>query len=78
MIDVDQSTSLDINGDPNAMLECVKCYFKDKWVKDIYENFKNGYKEMSQINLTLAEFGLEDDMTDLHKYEIRLTGREQT
>ncbi|MDR7871283.1 MAG: hypothetical protein RIN55_10505 [Tissierellaceae bacterium] len=78
MIDVDQGTVLSINGDPNSMMECVKCYFKDKWVKDIYENLRNGYYEMSQINLTLAEIGLEDDMTDLCKYEIRLTGRDTT
>lgn len=78
MIDVDQGTALSLNGDPNSMIECVKRYFKDKWVKDIYENFKNGYYEMSQINLTLAEIGLEHDMTDLHKYEIRLTGRDKT
>lgn len=78
MIEVDQSTVLSVNADPSIMMECVKLYFKDKWVKDIYENFRNGYNEMSQINLTLAEIGLERDMTDLHKYEIRLTGRDST
>ncbi len=78
MIDIDQSTSVSVNADGNSMLECVKCYFKDKWVKDIYENFRNGYNEMSQINLTLAEIGLEDDMEDLHMYEIRLTGSDKT
>ena len=78
MIEVDQGTALSISGDPDSMMECVKLYFKDKWVKDIYENLKNGYSEMSQINLTLAEIGLEPDMTDLHKYEIRLTGRDST
>ncbi|NLY45267.1 MAG: hypothetical protein GX053_04670 [Tissierella sp.] len=66
MIEVDQSTALGLSGDPNSMMECVKLYFKDQWVKDIYENLKNGYSEMSQINLTLAEIGLEPDMTDLH------------
>lgn len=78
MIEVDQSTAINLSVDSNAMMECVKLYFKDKWVKDIYENFRNGYNEMSQINLTLAEIGLEPDMTDLHKYEIRLTGRDST
>ena len=33
---------------------------------------------MSQINLTLAEIGLEDDMEDLYMYEIRLTGSDKT
>lgn len=78
MIEVDQSTVLNVSADSNTMMECVKHYFKDKWVKDIYENFRNGYSEMSQINLTLAEIGLERDMTDLHKYEIRLSGRDHT
>lgn len=78
MIEVDQSTALALSRDPNSMMECVKLYFKDKLVKDIYDNLQNGYNEMSQINLTLAEIGLEPDMTDLHKYEIRLTGRDST
>ena len=78
MIDIDQGTALSLNGDPNSMMECVKCYFKDKWVKDIQKNLENGYNEMSQINLTLAEIGLERDMIDLHRYEIRLTGRDYT
>lgn len=78
MIEVDQNTTLSMSEDPDSMMECVKLYFKDKWVRDIYENLKNGYNEMSQINLTLAEIGLEPDMTDLHKYEILLTGRDST
>lgn len=78
MIEVDQCTALNLSGNPNSMMECAKNYFKDKWVEDIYENLKNGYNEMSQINLTLAEIGLEHDMTDLHKYEICLTGRDHT
>lgn len=39
---------------------------------DIYTKFKNGYGEMSEINLTLAEFGLEEDMYDLNMYEVNL------
>lgn len=78
MIEVDQITDLSISNDSDSMMEYVKLYFKDKWVKDIYENLKNGYNEMSQINLTLAEIGLEPDMTDLNKYEILLTGRDST
>lgn len=78
MIEVDQITDLSISNDSDSMMEYVRLYFKDKWVKDIYENLKNGYNEMSQINLTLAEIGLEPDMTDLNKYEILLTGRDST
>lgn len=35
----------------------------------------SGYEEMSQINLSLAEVGLEEDTLDLILYEARLTGR---
>jgi CopG family transcriptional regulator/antitoxin EndoAI len=45
---------------------------KDNLGCDIYERLKYGYCEMSQINLTLAELGLEEDMLDLCEYESRL------
>lgn len=38
---------------------------------------KNGYREMSQINLYLAEMGLEEDYNELISYENRLIGREE-
>lgn len=78
MIEVDQGTVLDLSRDSIAESESAILYFKDKWTRDIYHSFKNGYDEMSQINLSLSEIGLEDDMTDLHKYETRLTGRDYT
>ncbi|NLN14645.1 MAG: CopG family transcriptional regulator [Tissierellia bacterium] len=77
MIEVDRNTTLNLRGDPEVMLEYLKLSFKDRWMKNVNENLKKGYNEMSQINLTLAEIGLEDDMTDLHMYEKRLTGRDQ-
>jgi len=38
----------------------------------LHEKLKYGYSEMSQINLTLAEMGFEEDMVDLNNYEARL------
>lgn len=78
MVEVDQATNLILREDPKSLLECMGFYFKDKWVKDVYQNLQNGYDEMSQINLTLSEIGLEDDMTDLYEYEVRLIGRDCT
>lgn len=49
-------------------------YFRNKWIKDICDSLSIGYEEMSQINLNLAEMGLEEDINDLKKYESRLLG----
>jgi CopG family transcriptional regulator/antitoxin EndoAI len=51
----------------NFMLSLIK-----RSDQDIYERLKNGYSEMSQINLALAEMGLEQDMFDLNMYEAGL------
>ena len=76
MVEVGQSLPMIYNGDSNFIIESMKFYFKEKWLGDIYDNFKNGYSEMSQINLSLAEIGMEEDMKDLALYEARLLGRE--
>ncbi len=41
---------------------------------EVSERLKDGYLEMSQINLTLAEVGFEQDMMELNVYEARLMG----
>jgi CopG family transcriptional regulator/antitoxin EndoAI len=64
------------DAESNFSIEAMRFYFKEKWVKDIHDKFKNGYLEMSQINLILAEIGIEEDMRDLTLYEARLLGRE--
>jgi len=40
-----------------------------------YQEFIKAYEEVSQINLTLAEIGIEEDMIDLMYYEINLEHR---
>jgi len=40
-----------------------------------YQEFIKAYEEVSQINLTLAEIGIEEDMIDLMYYEINLGHR---
>lgn len=53
-------------------MRSLKMHDKDDFKSDIYEKLKYGYGEMSEINLTLAEFGLEEDMLDLSEYEAQL------
>ncbi|NLL80864.1 MAG: hypothetical protein GX231_01005 [Tissierellia bacterium] len=61
-----------INNNIDIKMESLVVYLKDNLGCDIYERLKYGYCEMSQINLTLAELGLEEDMLDLCEYESRL------
>lgn len=75
-MDADQLLPMIYDNDSNFIIETMKFYFKEKWLGDIYANLKNGYSEMSQINLSLAEIGIEQDMKDLTLYEARLLGRE--
>ena len=37
-----------------------------------YREFMRGYLEVSQLNITLSEMGLEEDITDLMGYESSL------
>ncbi len=76
MVKVDQLLPMIYYGNNDLIIGTMKFYFKEKWLENIYECFKNGYSEMSQINLSLAEIGIEQDMKDLALYEARLLGRE--
>lgn len=77
MIDFDQRIPIKYSVHNDFALKYLKLYFEQKWRNDIYESLKNGYNEMSNINLDLAEVGLEYDMEDLYFYEASLVGREK-
>ena len=77
MIDFDQRIPIKYSANNDFALKYLKLYFEQRWRNDIYENLKNGYYEMSNINLDLAEVGLEYDMEDLYFYEASLVGREK-
>ncbi|MGN9163747.1 CopG family ribbon-helix-helix protein [Tissierellaceae bacterium HCP3S3_D8] len=77
MIEVDQMVPVKYDGVVNSFRECLKLYYKEKWIEDLDENLKCGYEEMSELNLTLAEVGLDQDISDLIMYEYILTGREE-
>ncbi len=55
--------------------EAMKLFISEKKKLDIIEKLKEGYKEMSRINLALAEMGLEQDILDLVIYEENLKRR---
>ena len=77
MIEVDQMIPVRYDSNVDLLSENLKLYYKEKWVQDLDETLKCGYEEMSQLNSTLAEMGLEEDISDLIKYESILIGREK-
>lgn len=72
---VDVMVPMQYKNRSDFVIEAMRLFIDDKKRLDIIERLKEGYKEMSQINLNLAEMGLEQDIIDLAMYEARLTGR---
>lgn len=72
MSEVDKMLPMINNNKTDLEIEALLLYLKEKWNRDIYERLRLGYCEMSQINVTLAEMGLAEDMLDLEMYEARL------
>jgi CopG family transcriptional regulator/antitoxin EndoAI len=70
MTEVNHMLPMIKNSKSDEVMESLVLYLKEK--RDIYERLKCGYCEMSHINLTLAELGLEEDMLDLCRYELEL------
>ena len=54
------------------IVDAIKFYSREKKRLEVIESLKNGYKEMSKVNLKLAEIGLEQDIMDLAIYEANL------
>lgn len=75
--EVDFIVSMEKKNRSEFIKEAMKLYIREKRRMEICEELKNGYKEMSQINLTLAEMGIEQDMVELDNYEAKLTGSEK-
>ena len=66
---------MELDNKSDFMLEAMKLFINENKKNNLTEKLKEGYKEMSQINLALAEMALEQDNLDLIIYEARLTGR---
>lgn len=56
--------------------EAMKLYIRERKKVQLREKMKSGYKEMSKINLGLAEMGIDEDIEELYNYESKLTGCE--
>lgn len=72
MTEVNQLLPVAKNSKTELLFNSLLCYFKEKWNLEICEKLRIGYCDMSQINSTLAEMGLEEDMYDLYMYESEL------
>lgn len=75
--EVDNIVSIESKNRSEFIREAMKLYLRERKKIQIKETMKNGYREMSQINLYFAEMGLEEDYNELLNYENRLTGREE-
>lgn len=81
---VDANATKDVFKDSNMMLpmeyknmsdfvvDAMKLFIEKKKKLEVIEKLKEGYKEMSILNLKLAEIGLEQDIMDLVIYEANL------
>ena len=65
---------MEIVNKTDLILEAMKGFVEENKSKSLKERLKEGYREMSQINLSLAEIGIEQDNLDLRYYEARITG----
>lgn len=73
--EVDVMVPMEYKDMSDFVIEAMKLFINEKKKLDIIEKLKEGYKEMSQINLYLAESYVEQHNLDLAMYEARLTGR---
>lgn len=70
--EIDVMVPMEYKNRSDFIAEAMKLFISEKKKLDIIEKLKEGYKEMSQINLALAEMGLEQDIVDLAIYEASL------
>lgn len=56
--------------------EAMRLYIRERKKMQISESLKIGYEEMGELNCLIAELGLQNDTSELIKYEARLTGCE--
>jgi len=66
---------VECNSAADCVIETMKVIVSERKRLEIIEKLKEGYEEMSQINLDFAEMGLEQDIVDLVCYEASLKRR---
>lgn len=75
--EVDSLVSIDKNNRNELIKQAMQLYIREQRITKIKENMKQGYLEMSQININLSEMGLAEDIRELDVYETNLTGCEK-
>lgn len=75
--EVDFIVSMERKNRSEFIKEAMKLYIREKRRMEVSQRLKDGYVEMSKINLALAEIGFEQDMEELNKYETNLIGCEK-
>ncbi|MCF6463864.1 CopG family ribbon-helix-helix protein [Clostridium sp. Cult1] len=75
--EVDFIVSMEKKNRSEFVKEAMKLYIREKRRLEVSQRLKDGYVEMSKINLALAEIGFEQDMVELNIYETKLTGCEK-
>ena len=75
--EVDFIVSMEDKNRSEFVREAMKLYIREKRKLEVSERLKDGYLEMSKINLSFAEMGLGQDMEELDLYEVKLTGCEK-
>ncbi len=75
--EVDNLVSINKNNRNEFIKRAMKLYIREQRMIEIKETMKQGYLEMSQININLSEMGLTEDMRELNVYETNLTGCEK-
>lgn len=58
----------------NMGIEAIKIILSELKSMGFASEIGKGYEEMGQINLSIAEFGYEQDYIELKLYEAKLTG----
>lgn len=75
--EVDSLVSVEKNNRSEFIKEAMELYVIEQRRLRVKENMKQGYQEMSQINIRLSEIGLAEDIRELNVYETKLTGCEK-
>lgn len=72
--EVDDLVSVEENNRSDLIKEAMELYVREQRRLQVKEDMKQGYLEMSQINISLSEMGLAEDIRELYAYETNLTG----
>lgn len=75
--EVDFIVSMEEKNRNEFIKEAMKLYIRERRKLEVSQKLKDGYVEMSKINLSFAEMGLGQDMEELDIYEVKLTGCEK-